>query len=676
MSAGSTSASSIGIQAIPILDCFFLDVTPFGLYCNICQTPVGNNVSFDANVIQKHSHRNHHKNVTGKSFADIALLSKNIYNRNFGVVNDVESWICSDVIDTHSCSCGKGFRKEGNLTRHIKQMVSGSTTKDNSNGPKHTADKAIKSRLSKCGRMIDISMIFTMKQKASEHTVSTMSSLSRTNSSLSSHIQQQSMYLPISVGNNKWVTTTIENVRDKFKVFKRPDEDLSPYLNAFKLMLIHSGEDVINSHIKKCYKYMSDPIDSTSEYDNGLAFFIGIYVGWTKTYSREHVNCLDGRIRHRLQSFFDKSEFSLLQNNSCFTMRLNEDVIIEEIQLIVKLSWRMIMHGITKNTNLATQLRSIIQQIKSIATKYNNNPSNTAIQEIIQKLLIQRYLHLMFIESRTNAFSILFGLNLVMIRLFKKTKNTQSTSDNNIEIRSCGEFGSIISTHIHIYRLASSSLLACTNSMSWEMILTQIDQSTLCHLLSPLINRVSNMFMVILLCIYYIPILTLIFNYIFITQVKQMQRIKIDIRKKQLKPNGDIIIDNFYFPKNKWSMLIPKIVRMFDSVLEDVLIGTSWKNIVNMKLPINVNRLESESNDVSKDMIMHYQFNTNNNGRITNESVIRLKEAVSQVKFDKLTGLVMICLHGLGKILQSLERIYIYIYIHHIFLLTTCHFLK
>ena len=87
-----------------------------------------------------------------------------------------------------------------------------------------------------------------------------------------------------------------------------------------------------------------------------------------------------------------------------------------------------------------------------------------------------------------------------------------------------------------------------------------------------------------------------------------MQRTKIDKRKKQLKLNGDIMIDNNYFPKRKWSMLIPKIGRMFDSILDDIIIGSSLKNLANINVPINVNRLERDTANVSKDMIMHYQF--------------------------------------------------------------------
>ena len=136
-----------------------------------------------------------------------------------------------------------------------------------------------------------------------------------------------------------------------------------------------------------------------------------------------------------------------------------------------------------------------------------------------------------------------------------------------------------------------------------------------------------------------------------------MQRTKIDIRKKQLKSNGDIIIDSFYFPRNKWSMLIPNVVREFDSLLDRVIIGTSWKNITNKNVTINVSRLERESTDVSKDVIMHYQYFTNSNGKICNKKDIRIKESIDPIVIDKLSGLTMICLHGLGK------GIYAYLFI-------------
>ena len=174
------SVTSVTTQAIPIIDGFYLDVTPFGLYCNICQAPVGNNITFDANAIQKHSHRNHHKNTTGKSYTDIALLSRKIYNNNFRIVHNVESWIGTDIIESFSCLCGKLFKKEGNLKQHIKQMISKDSSADSNSSITHSVRQTNKFQLSKCGRTVDISIILTMKKKASKNTVSTVLSLSST----------------------------------------------------------------------------------------------------------------------------------------------------------------------------------------------------------------------------------------------------------------------------------------------------------------------------------------------------------------------------------------------------------------------------------------------------------------------------------------------------------------
>ena len=223
------SVTSVTTQAIPIIDGFYLDVTPFGLYCNICQAPVGNNITFDANAIQKHSHRNHHKNTTGKSYTDIALLSRKIYNNNFRIVHNVESWIGTDIIESFSCLCGKLFKKEGNVKRHIKQMISKDSSADSNSSITHSVGQTNKFQLSKCGRTVDISIIQTMKKKASKNTVSTVSSLSSTTTQLiNTYAIQRPRYLPVSANNDKWVTTTISMVCKKFNIFKRPDEDISP----------------------------------------------------------------------------------------------------------------------------------------------------------------------------------------------------------------------------------------------------------------------------------------------------------------------------------------------------------------------------------------------------------------------------------------------------------------
>ena len=125
---------------------------------------------------------------------------------------------------------------------------------------------------------------------------------------------------------------------------------------------------------------------------------------------------------------------------------------------------------------------------------YGGVANDTAVAAMIQSLYIQRYLHSILIEVMENAYFLLLGHHLIMLRLFKMKQN--STNNDNgykLSMRSCGEFGSIISLHVHIYRLATASLLACTERRCWDRILSEAKNAALCHMFSPLINKTKNM---------------------------------------------------------------------------------------------------------------------------------------------------------------------------------------
>lgn len=160
------------------------------------------------------------------------------------------------------------------------------------------------------------------------------------------------------------------------------------------------------------------------------------------------------------------------------------------------------MKGETRE-GLSNTLGSIIGTIRSIEMKHNGVASRSACEDLIQCLCIQRYLHAIFIESRDNAYSLLLGHRMIMTRLFwLKSISPPATNtplaDSNVEkslaMRTCGEFASIIGLHIHIYRLATASLIACTESSCWSHIMDELVGSTLCHVLSPMINKVCTMF--------------------------------------------------------------------------------------------------------------------------------------------------------------------------------------
>ena len=222
--------------------------------------------------------------------------------------------------------------------------------------------------------------------------------------------------------------------------------------------------------------------------DNGLEFFTNICIKWLKEYSREHVSVLDRRIRFKLQSFFEEDVLLNADNGVNFTIREKESVLEHKLIFMIKLSWRLMNKGIG-NSFLSNKLMEIVSTIKQASIKNGNKASVEAVQEFVEGLVMQSYFHSIFTECKLNAYSLLLGLKMIMIRLFRQSKSDSEIMD--INMRACGEFGSLIGTHLHIYRLCSASLIACSQAFGWDAILESIKNSTLSHTLSPMINQVS-----------------------------------------------------------------------------------------------------------------------------------------------------------------------------------------
>jgi hypothetical protein len=271
-----------------------------------------------------------------------------------------------------------------------------------------------------------------------------------------------------------------------------------------KLLTINGSGSVID-RIKECLII----VEVEKEVDDStLTFFISCCEKWMKIYCREHVNILDGNVRFHLQSFFDETILVNSGYNLNLNMRDNEDVITKEMEYILRLSWKLHKEG-QCNNKLWSSMNYIKDEIQKVEKFYHGVVTDAALEEMIVNLLIQKYLHAILTEQTNNAYSLHFGHHIVMLRLFKlKKSSTTDCNDTTPMLRSCGEFGSILSLHIHIYRLAAASLIACTESECWQGILDQVKNSSLCNILSPLINK-----------------------------VKQMNNSKITVRKKQLKAN-------------------------------------------------------------------------------------------------------------------------------------------
>lgn len=131
-------------------------------------------------------------------------------------------------------------------------------------------------------------------------------------------------------------------------------------------------------------------------------------------------------------------------------------------------------------------------------------------------------------------------------------------------------------------------------------------------------------------------------------KLKQMNNTKVEKRTKHIKNNGDIIIDDYKFPKSLWCKMINMIIESFDAVVGDIIVGNGWKQIVKLENAVHVERILNEDR-YERDDLLHYNFNTNVNGRVTKESDLSFMKEIQPATIERFSALVMICLHGLGK---------------------------
>ena len=413
----------------------------------------------------------------------------------------------------------------------------------------------------------------------------------------------------------KWINHTLADINKMFLPYKRVDESLESYLPSLKLLVVNENKPVVESLMEDLNAIERSTFGKD---DKCLEFFIKCVNEWVTVYCREHVNVLDGKVRFQLQSFFDETILVNSGYNLNFNMREKVDKINNELEAIITLSWRLFASDDIDSV-LKSVLKPIIEAINVIHDNHRGVVSRAAVVDLIQGLCIQRFFYSIFTEENTNAYSLLLGHRIVLTRLFKLKKSTEEEFAEKVMVmRPCGEFGSILGLEIHCYRLACASLLACTEKVCWEPILTQIRNSPLCHSLSPLINK-----------------------------MKHMHNYKLEVRVKELKDNGDIEIDDFRFPKSKWCRLIPKLNEQLVGCMEEIFSCNLWRSIVCVQNDIHVTRISDESTEEKEDQL-HYNFFINSNGRLVNEKDLSFRDDIPPETFGRITALVMIVLHGLG----------------------------
>ena len=215
-------------------------ITPFGIYCFECNLPIGNiGSSGIIGTFRKHINRKKHHISSDQCISDLVSSLENAIKYRYGNIRNYDKWFEMKNTAVWRCSCGLITKSHFNLTRHIE-----SRQEDG-----HIGKKGL-GHFTTCKRTIENNTILEMMNKpvniVSVDTTSTSSvTLSTITSSSDRNIPLHNYCVPVKSTNNKWLTTTLEDVRKVFDKYKRLDEVLDPYLPLLKLLIIWCEGNVI-----------------------------------------------------------------------------------------------------------------------------------------------------------------------------------------------------------------------------------------------------------------------------------------------------------------------------------------------------------------------------------------------------------------------------------------------
>jgi hypothetical protein len=195
---------------------------------------------------------------------------------------------------------------------------------------------------------------------------------------------------------------------------------------------------------------------------------------------------------------------------------------------------------------------------------------------------------------------------------------------NKIVMAQCGDNASTVAAVLSILRAGVCSYIVLSNLSDQKAkdFVTAVGQSRVINVIAPMIRR-----------------------------LREMQRRKPKLRKTTVSPEGDIAVDGFEFPRDKWSNVVPSVLAVCSELLGRLFEGIDWMLFLNANTPISVSRTEGS----------RFLFSLSTSGKEVLSSQLVLKQPVDHALIvDELRAFVEIGFHGFGggsMRFQELDRL-------------------
>jgi len=314
-----------------------------------------------------------------------------------------------------------------------------------------------------------------------------------------------------------------------------------------------------------------------SEHEHSLRNLLQASEQWMYGSARRLVEMVPANYRAALQ-VFGGQDIGEVSQNYLYTFRHKESLLLVELKHLLSFLWR--------------HPSRLMEGCKSMR---DGDP--LLVPAVLLTALMQRMLGF-------NQHPV--AVDYCLSRCFRK--NSQK-----VQMISCGDVASVVASVLSILRagVCSYMVLSCMPDHHAIPFVQSVRSSRVVNVISPMIRR-----------------------------LRELQRRKPKRRKLTVSPQGDIAVDGFEFPREKWSKAVPTLVAVCRSLLDSLFDGDDWSLFLDTSMPIQV----SQSEDGGK-----FNFLIPLAGRIVTSSQLVLKHSVDEeLAVDRLCSHVEIGFHGFG----------------------------
>jgi hypothetical protein len=298
---------------------------------------------------------------------------------------------------------------------------------------------------------------------------------------------------------------------------------------------------------------------------------------WLNASARRLVEMVPGNLRAGLQ-VFDGQEVGEVSQNYLYSFRHHEKTLLPEIVHLLSFAWRY--------------PTSLLASFKKSA----NARDPKLVPALLGELVLEN------VEGFTSHPLV---VQYCLARCFRM-------QSNKIVMASCGDNASTVAAVLSILRAGICSDIVMLNMSDQQAkdFVQKARQSRVFNIICPMVRR-----------------------------LREMQRRKPKTGRTSVSPEGDIAVDGFDFPRNKWSKLVPSVLATCRERLALLLEGNEWLLFLDANTPLSVYRTERG----------RFIFSLSTSGKEVKSSQLVLKQRPDHALIlDEIRAHVEIGFHGFG----------------------------